>query len=241
MSLSTSEPDIVNKDIQKSIEALQELGAAEQAAGRLDYFVSHHASLIIALLEELREKRLSGNGGGTSKGQNHRLLVEGYSEDNMKAAFSEAMSKAMSHFSEHHDVSIQVAGCVKLPKGGYRVTLEMHITPIKHSLRKKPLGLDVELKRAHKLDNKSRQKTHEESLQHMVHDHFLHHTGGQIPSVPDYMLININCAEALEMMIEQDFFHAGHESHDIKKTHKLETPQMMLRIHKPKPKTEPED
>ncbi len=186
-------------------------------------FADCHAGEVAALLEELKawrenaETRQSGGG---------RVIVEGYDEESMKAAFADALNKASAFFDEHHDISLTVLSLDKLLEGGRRVTMQVDITPLTWRDKSKPDDL-----RESVLDHRNRvfkqKKNDERHMLDMVHEHFLEMTG-TAPHVPDYFLINFKEADLLNHMIEREFFKAGHKRSDGPVP-----PQAIVRVIKP--------
>ena len=159
-----------NEDIDFLIDVLEEIRKSPDNTELQRKFATRHAGQVIALLEELQKDReekacrhIDMVKGGVS-----RVIVEGFSEKDMHDAFSKALAKVTPCFSEYRDVSVSVLGLVKLPKGGYHATLEVHITPVKMSDTKKMAGQDVELKHIRDKDYKTRKTRHEEHLKHLV-------------------------------------------------------------------------
>ena len=198
-----------NKDIDLLVSKIRNVKANVKDNKLTEGFITENADKIVTLLHELKRKRgvVSNEQLSLIRKNSHRIIVEGYSEKDINDAFSNALEKVIPYFSEHHDVNVTVLGLIDLPKGGYRATLEVHLTPIKMLLTEKREDPDSELKRLYD-DNNPRFKSREEKLQHLVHHHFLD-TCGTLSSIPEHFLINICDADILNMMIEKDFFHVS--------------------------------
>ncbi len=196
-------------------------------------FINRHGGELVAMLRELIKRRAaeSQSGGGLHK-DTHRIIVEGFSDENPNAALSNALDKASGYFSEQHDVSFTLMGLSHLPHGGHRALLEVHVTPM--TLRNKchPQEQDVELKHIHDSDYRNRKKYDEEHKKHLVFDHFATTVGGSPLEIPDYFLINIKDADLMNFMIEKAFFNAGKKGPAESSP---ETPEkIMVRVVKPK-------
>lgn len=199
-------------DINFHIEGLENIRSHQDDIALLKRFAERHAAPLIELLEELRQKRAADAARDTDNFIKHtnRIIVEGYSDESINAAFAHALEKISPYFSEHHDVSITVVGLLELPRGGHRATLEVHLTPMTSNKTQHLEGEDLERKHINDRDYKKRRIHNESHLKHLIHEHFLS-LSGQTPHIPDYFLINIHDAELLNMMIEKEFFHATHE------------------------------
>jgi hypothetical protein len=186
-------------------------------------FADKHAARTAELLRELQawreNARVKRDGGG-------RVIVEGFDDDDMNAAFTDALNKASGFFDQHHDIAISVLGLNKLEMGGFHVVLEVDITPMTHRLNEHPAYLDEEMIRNHEKSFTQNRKAEESHLKELVHDHFLV-TSGSAPHIPDYFLINFNDAEILNQMIEKQFFKAGQKVENINNP-----PQMKVRVIK---------
>lgn len=205
----TEREDMQSKDsdIDQATEVLDYLWANPDDAAAAARFCSGQAQEVIRLLEELRawREREREEAQGRS-----RIVVEGYSEESEKAAFSQALAKAMKFFSQDHDTHVSVVGLMSLPHGGHRATLEVLICPLTHNLTSHPEAADVELKHIHDREHRKEKRYEENHLKELVHEHFIETTGAA-PHVPDFFMINITDAELMNKMIEKDFFNAVHE------------------------------
>lgn len=211
-----------NEDISLLIKVIRE---AEECANNpqipprellegLRNFINGCATPLCALLEELRALRQrvteAESGGDAHLKGTHRVLVEGYSDENAEKALSSALDKASRYFSEQHDVNITLQQLVKLPKGGHRATLEIRVTPLTMRETAHVQGNDVVLKRLRARNFALKKKLEQEHMRHLVYDHFAAITGGEQRHIPDYFLINVTDASLMNMMVENDFFTAGH-------------------------------
>ncbi len=180
---------------------------------REDYlvqFIKRTSSSLIDLLDELKNLRnLSAVGSTDGLKKTHRVILEGYSENNEAEALSVALDKAAKYFSEDNDISITVQQLIKLPNGGHRATVEVHITPL--SLRDKPhvKGMDIELKRDHNkafADSKEREGL---SLKYLVYDQFSILTKAKTTGhFPASFIINVNDAKLMHYKLEKQFLKA---------------------------------
>lgn len=209
----------------------------------LKNFIEGCATPLCDLLEELRTLRhqiaqedSGGEGGYANKGT-HRVLIEGYSDESSEKALSSALEKASRYFSEQHDVSITLQQLTKLPKGGHRATLEIHVTPLTLKDTAHIQGSDVELKRIRARDFVLKRRLEREHMRHLVYDHFAAITGGEQRYIPDYFLINVTDASLMNMMVENDFFAAGHPKvAPSKSSPQLSPPtQFLVRVKPPAP------
>lgn len=209
----------------------------------LKNFIDGCATPLCDLLEELRTLRhqiaqedSGGREGYASKGT-HRVLIEGYSDESTEKALSSALEKASRYFSEQHDVSITLQQLTKLPKGGHRATLEIHVTPLTLKDTAHIQGSDVELKRIRARDFVLKRRLEQEHMRHLVYDHFAAITGGEQRYIPDYFLINVTDASLMNMMVENDFFAAGHPKlAPSKNSPQLSPPtQFLVRVKPPAP------
>lgn len=205
----------------------------------LKNFVEGCATPLCALLEELRTLRqqiTNKDSGeeGYAKGT-HRVLIEGYSDESAEKALSSALDKASRYFSEQHDVNITLQQLVKLPKGGHRATLEIHVTPLTMRDTAHVQGNDVILKRLRARDFAIKKKLEQEHMRHLVYDHFAAITGGAQRYIPDYFLINVTDASLMNMMMEDDFFAAGHPKLPLPEDSTQPTPptQFWVRVRPP--------
>lgn len=180
---------------------------------REDYlvqFIKRTSSPLMELLDELKNLRnLSAVGSTDGSKKTHRVILEGYSENNEAEALSSALDKAAKYFSEDNDISITVQQLIKLPNGGHRATVEVHITP--QSLRDKPhvKGMDIELKRDHNKAFIDSRKREELSLQHLVFDHFSILTKAKtMGHFPASFIINVNDAKLMHYKLEKQFLRA---------------------------------
>lgn len=202
-------------DVDVLIDALDQVKGQIDNPDALKKFVLSYADDLIALLNELKEQRETAASGHAAliKKNVHRRLIEGFSEDNIHEAFSKALGKVSAYFSEDHDVSVSVIGLVDLPKGGHRATLEVHITPIKLSLKKQVADIDKKYRRQlakEDLELLKRQENYH--LQHLVLEHFVHRSG-QSPIIPDHLMLHIHEVDILKKMMEKGFFQAAHTPH----------------------------
>jgi hypothetical protein len=134
-------------DIDVCIEKLEIFRDAPDNKKYIKELADHYAGSIISLLNELKDKRDEHDRQKLAlidKGA-HRVIVEGFSTKDFHDAFSNALSKVIHYFSEQHDVSVTVLGLLELPKGGYRATLEIHLTPVSFNETEHPEGMDLEL------------------------------------------------------------------------------------------------
>lgn len=182
----------------------------------------------------LRQERMEQIASGV-----HRVIVEGFSGESAERAFAAALDKAAHYFDEHHDVAITVLGVIDLPKGGHRATLELHITQMTLRDYAHRESADLERKHINERDDKLRTKRAEHKAEHMVYDHFLR-TAGTTPHVPDHLLINIKDADILNMMIEREFFRAGHGQTGPSMDYDV-IPRMMVRLNRPAPGGDEDD
>lgn len=194
-----------NEDIDRQVEILERIAAHPGDRGALASFAEHDALPVAQLLEELR--RLRDQGTQAAQGT-LRLIVEGYSEDSAKAAFADALNKALCHMSQLHDTCITLLGLMHLPQGGHRATLEVRLMPMTQNHTLHVQGADVEIRRERDHEFRRRKMYEEAHLRALVHDHFLSNAGSA-PDVPDFFLINIQDADLLNDMIEKEFFKAG--------------------------------
>lgn len=215
----------------------------KELLGGLKNFIEGCATPLCDLLEELRTLRhqiaqedSSGREGYANKGT-HRVLIEGYSDESSEKALSSALEKASRYFSEQHDVSITLQQLTKLPKGGHRATLEIHVTPLTLKDTAHIQGNDVELKRIRARDFVLKRRLEREHMRHLVYDHFAAITGGEQRYIPDYFLINVTDASLMNMMVENDFFAAGHPKvSPSKNAPQLPPPtQFLVRVKPPAP------
>lgn len=186
------------------LEAMSDSPADDEANRR---FADSHAAHVAGLLAELKEWRARDS---DEKSNGGRVIVEGFDDESMKGAFADALNKASQFFSDHHDIAITVLGMMHLPRGGYRVMVEVDITPLHDRLAPHPEADDVARKRAHEKGFAQLIRHEAVHLKELVHDHFLEHTGAT-ERIPDYFLINFGNVEVLNHMIEHQFFAAGHE------------------------------
>lgn len=197
-------------------------------------FISKHGGELVAMLRELIKRRAaeSQSGGGLHK-DTHRIIVEGFSDENPNAALSNALDKASRYFSEQHDVSFTLLGLSHLPHGGHRALLEVHVTPM--TLRDKchPEGQDVEIEHIHDLDYRKRKKYDENHRKHLVFDHFASTVGGSPLEIPDYFLINIKDADLMNYMIEKSFFNAGRKQPPVEGSPET-SEKVLVRVIQPK-------
>ena len=220
--------DIDNdEDIDELRDRLKAVRAQSDDAALLRSFAENDSYPVLVLLEELKKRRhmarLHGSAEGGSIGT-HRIILEGYSEEDMQGAFSNALEKAYRYFSEVHDVSVTVLDMVKLPKAGFRATIELHITPMTVGKRE---GADVELKHNKSRNEKPYRTERQEFLGHLMHDHFI--MTSQENYVPDYLMVSVNDAEMLNFMAEHDFFEAAHDRHEDT-TPEPEPKQFIVRV-----------
>lgn len=205
--------DIDNdEDIDELLECLNTVRAQSDNAAVLKNFTENDAYGAIVLLGELKKRRHASRlHGGTDGGSigSHRIILEGFSEDDMQESFSNALEKAYGYFSENHDVSITVLDMAKLPKIGFRSTIEIHITPMTSGHVRKIEGADLELKHNKSRTEKPYRAERQEFLGHLMHDHFI--MTSQETYVPDYLMVSVNDAQMLNFMAEHDFFKAAHE------------------------------
>lgn len=216
-----------DNDIDQIITELEHLNTEPEDADRACRFAGIHAPVTITLLEELKSWRSNAR---KEQQDSRRLIIEGFLDESAHEAFSDALHKASCYFSEAHDTHISMLELTALPRGGHRAMVEVFITPLSHGKMMHPEGQDVELKHIH--DHAYRhQKTREEThLKEIIHDHFLELSGGA-PNIPDYFLINITDAELLNMMIEKEFFNAGHKGQQPPKPGPT-----MVKVKRPGPK-----
>jgi hypothetical protein len=207
----------------------------------LKNFIEGCATPLCALLEELRTFRQQTGEKGSgeedySKGT-HRVLIEGYSDESAEKALSSALEKASRYFSEQHDVNITLQQLTKLPKGGHRATLEIYVTPLTLKDTAHIQGNDVALKRLKTRDFVLKRKLEREHMRHLVYDHFAAITGGAQRHIPDYFLINVTDASLMNMMMENDFFAAGHPKLSAPKASSQPSPpnQFWVRVRPPAP------
>lgn len=201
--MSVSFDDIVS--LQQKIKDM--MPAAAQGKG-LVCFDYNDAQKIAACLEEICEWRRHDEDERAHSP--HRIIVEGFSTESINDAFSDALRKTACYHSQAHDVSITVLGIKELKAGGYRAMLEVHITPMSFSDIEVPDNEYEERKKNKDREYLKRKLDHDEYLKHLVHDHFLDESG-ITPDVPDYIMIRVDDASLLNMMIEKEFFKAGHE------------------------------
>jgi len=173
-------------------------------------FIQRTSSSLLYLLDELKDLRNRISEGSTESSQKtHRVILEGYSENNEQEALSSALDKAAKYFSEDKDISITVQQLIKLPNGGHRATVEVHITPM--SLRDKPhiKGLDIELKRDRNKAYVDSKNQEELSLKYMVFEHFSTLTKAKtMGHFPASFIINVNDAKLMHYMLEKQFLRA---------------------------------
>lgn len=221
-----------NKDIDTMIAELNHVKDNVDNAELVRVFISNQSNNIIGFLRELKKKRdkASSDAIALIKEKSHRVVVEGYSENNSNDAFSDALEKVTPYFSEHHDVSITVLGMSALPKGGYRATLEVHVSPIKSKLSDDMESPEGELKRIHDSNSPDFQSREELYLQHLAHNHFLTHSG-YLSYIPDHFLIHVHDANALDMMIEEQFSHVANVNAPEEIVHK--SPKVTVRVLTP--------
>jgi hypothetical protein len=129
-------------ELDAFIDILKSIKEGPGSEVLLQQFSAHHLSELIDLLIHLRSvkdreelRRLDD-----IKKSDGRTVVEGFSDIDIKEAFKNALDKVAQFFSEIHDVSVTVLGLVHLPKGGYRATLEVHLTPVTDNFREKLNG-----------------------------------------------------------------------------------------------------
>lgn len=205
--------DIDNdEDIDEFVSRLKAMHTQSDDAALLSEFAENDAYPVIVLLEELKKRRHAARLHGSTEGGSigtHRIILEGCSEDDMQGAFSNALEKAYHYFSETRDVSVTILDMAKLPRNGFRATIELHITPMTlHDTRKRE-GMDVEIKHNRSRGEKPYRTERQEFLGHLMHDHFI--MTSQETYVPDYLMVSVNDAEMLNFMAEHDFFKAAHE------------------------------
>lgn len=229
-------------ELIKKIEAA-EIVAADVAVspefreGLLRAFVQDNSAQIIHYLQELKdwlEKQAATGQGGTHDFQ--RTIVEGFSENSLAEALSEALDKAAKFFNDQEDVAIILEQLIELPHGGYRATLEVRVVPLnmKHKLHVQ--GADVQYKRIHDHDYHAQRKFEEGHIRHLVFDHFAANNCGSMVPIPEYFLINVNDAYLLNHAIEKAFLKAGHTL----KLEDMQGPQQILvRTRAPHPHPDP--
>ncbi len=195
-----------NSDIESVISELNDVKDNVDHAELLRNFIASQSDKIISFLNELKESRNKATSDAIAliREKSHRVVVEGFSENNVNDAFSDALDKVTPYFSEHHDVSITVLGMNALPKGGYRATLEVHVSPMKMKLSDDIESPEEELKRIKDSNSLAAQSKETLHMQNLVHNHFLMHSG-YLSYIPDNFLIHVHDANALNMMIEQQF------------------------------------
>lgn len=224
-------------DIDVLLEKLEDIRLETDNTALLTAFADEYAYPVCVLLEELKKRRAAarrqGGGDGGRLGT-HRIILEGYSEDSMQEAFSNALEKAYCYFSALHDVSVTVLELTHIRSGGHRATIELHITPMTFNQRNKQASADVEQKHRKEKSDKSFREMHAERVKHLLHDHFMQM---QEPSgaLPDYLLVNVNDAELLNFMTEHDFFHAAH---NMPEEHLQDTNEFMVRFVRHEPGNE---
>ncbi len=221
-----------NNDIESLISELNHVRDNVDNAELVSGFVSNQSDNIISFLNELKEKRgkVSSDALALIRERSHRVVVEGYSENNVNDAFSEALEKVTPYFSEHHDVSITVLGMSSLPKGGYRATLEVHVSPLKSKLSDDMESPEEELKRIKETTASDVQSREALYMQDLVHNHFLTHSG-YLSYIPDNFLIHVHDANTLNMMIEQQFSNVANinaTQDDVK-----QSPRVTVRVLEP--------
>ena len=199
----------VNADDIKRLQAkIIEMTPAASKGEGLVCFDHDDAEKLAACLEELSEWRRHDE-DERAHGP-HRIIIKGYSTESIHHAFADALQKTSCYHSQLHDVSITVLGIKELKKGGYRATLEVHITPMTMTDIEHPDNELEERQKNFKNEYEKRKKDHEEHLKHLMHDHFLDESG-ITPDIPDHIMMRVDDATLLNMMIEKEFFKAGHE------------------------------
>ncbi len=187
-------------------------------------FAKRTTSPLLDLLDELKILRnMASHGSIEGFKKSHRVILEGYSENDATEALSSALDKAAKYFSEDHDVSINVQQLIELPNGGHRATIEIHITPL--SLRDHPhvKGNDIELKRDHNRAFSDARHREEEALQHLVFDHFSALTKAKTTGhLPASFIINVNDAKLMHYMLEKQFLRAEMLKKTLNEKNKIE-------------------
>lgn len=212
---------VYDGDIDMMIESLQDLRStsAECADGQeidqecrddIADFIRHDAYMLTVLLRELKKRRAvarqKGEGDGGDIGT-HRILLEGFHSESMQEAFGNALDKAYHYFSDLHHVNVSVVGMASLPKGGYRVTIELQIVSGSKGRQHKRAEADVEMKRLQKQGDKNFRQKYEEQMGHFMHDHFL--STSSAPYIPDYLMVGVQDAELMNVMAAHEFFKAS--------------------------------
>ncbi len=185
-------------------------------------FVARSATPLIELLDELKSLRAAADGSPLGGGANktHRVIVEGFSDESAESAFSAALDKASHYFSEDHDISITVQQLLELPNGGHRATLEVHITPLSLRNTAHIKGADIELKRDHNKAFRDERIKENETLQHLIYDHFSSISNANtIGHLPPSLLINVDDAKLMHYMLEKQFLKAEASWHNAEKSH----------------------
>jgi hypothetical protein len=173
-----------------------------------DNFIKKCGNDITEMLDELKHWREASGAEGSSRTP-YRSIVEGYSETSGQDALAQAMEKASHFFSEDHDVSITLQQLIALPKGGHRAVMVVHVVPM--TLKYKPhiKSADVEKKRQHARVFYADKKFEAEHLRKVVYDHFAERSGGVLPPIPEFVLIEMNEANILNHMLEKQFLAAN--------------------------------
>jgi flavin-binding protein dodecin len=220
-----------NEDIELLLAELDEIRLDTGNIDVLTTFADQYAYPIMVLLEELKKRRYAAKKQGVEDGGrlgSHRIILEGYSENSMEEAFSNALEKAYDYFSALYDVNVTVLELTHIRSGGHRATIELNITLMTMKSRNKKVGADVERKRSKDKHDKNYKKIREVRVEHLLHDHFV--TQLQEPNIPDYLLVNVQNAQLLNFMAEHDFFHAAQKKSD----HKPHDPnEFVVRVIKP--------
>ena len=224
-----------NEDIDVLLEKLEDIRLEKDNFALLTAFVDKYAYPVSTLLEELKKRRTAARRQGVEGGGRlgtHRIILEGYSENSIQEAFSNALEKAYSYFSALHDVSVTVLELTHMRSGGHRAMIELNITPMSFRETHKRVGADVERKRNNVKGDKGFTRQRQEHVAHLLHDHFI---SIQEPSIPDYMLVGVNDAQLLNLMVENDFFDASHK----KSRHKdMELNEFIVRVNRPEPEND---
>lgn len=208
-------------------------------------FVDRTTTPLIELLGELRQWRDRAAAQGTLLPKNsYRVFIEGHSEQSLDLAMADAFEKSRRYFTETNDVSLTLIQLQELPKGGYRATIEVHITPMKLQPHPHVAHLDVESERFHDKDFHAQVRAEAGTKQKLVYDHFAK-ISGAVPSgfIPDHFMIQVNDANLMNFMIEREFFKVGHKvgspSAQPDFAPDIAPKQFMVRV-KPVPASEPD-
>lgn len=200
-------------EINMFIDLLKDIKNGQDSEMALRSFSHYHLGQLIDLMVELRAREELDEIRKLDeiKNDSGRTIVEGFSEIDMKDAFSNAIDKVTEFFAENHDIGVTVLGLVHLPMGGYRAVLEVHITTIKTRMSEHIKSHDLELKHGKNKLYYEKKLKEEHQQEKLIMDHFLQQSGAT-PHVPDYFMVRANDAEIMNKMIEKEFFRMSGNS-----------------------------